>query len=153
MSSKTTERTRSEGIVQFSVFLSNRVGRLLDVVRLVSGPKLHVVALSVLDTADSSIVRLIMDDPDTARAIFQEHALPFNETQLIAVEMPGSASDMEKVLCCLLRAEANIHYAYPFLIRPNNHAVLAVHVEDPEVASTVLRQYQFRLLTQQDIAR
>ncbi len=142
-----------EEVRQFSVFLENKVGRLLDVVKLVAQAQVHVVALSILDTADAAIVRLVTDDPDKARVLFQEHGLAFTEVALVVVELSSSAADLKAVLTALLQAECNIHSAYSLLTRPRGKAALALHVEDSEVAAGVLQANQFKLLTQRDISR
>jgi hypothetical protein len=113
----------------------------------------HVVALSILDTSDAAIVRLVTDDPDKARVLFQEHGLAFTEVSLVVVELSSSAADLKAVLTALLQAECNIHSAYSLLTRPRGKAALALHVEDGECACSVLQANQFKLLTQRDISR
>jgi hypothetical protein len=150
---KTEKGQREEEVRQFSVFMENKVGRLLDIVKIFSQAQVHVVALSILDTADAAIVRLVTDDPDRARVLFQEHGLAFTEVSLVVVELSSSAADLKAVLTALLQAECNIHSAYSLLTRPRGKAALALHVEDGEVACSVLQANQFRLLTQRDISR
>jgi hypothetical protein len=149
-----TERgSQEEEVKQFSVFMENKVGRLLDIVKILSQANIHVVALSILDTADAAIVRLVCDDPDKARALFTEHGFAFTEVSLVVVELSSSATDLKAVLTALLQAECNIHSSYSLLTRPRGKAALALHVEDSEVASSVLEASQFKLLTQRDISR
>ena len=150
---QTAKGRQEEEVRQFSVFMENKVGRLLDIVKMFSQAQVHVVALSILDTADAAIVRLVTDDPDKARALFQEHGLAFTEVSLVVVELSSSAADLKAVLAALLQAECNIHSAYSLLTRPRGKAALALHVEDSEVASSVLQANQFKLLTQRDISR
>lgn len=142
-----------EEVRQFSVFVENKVGRLLDIVKMFTQAQIHVVALSILDTADAAIVRLVTDDPDKARALFEEHGLAFTEVPLVVVELTSSATDLQAVLTALLQAECNIHSAYSLLTRPRGKAALALHVEDGDVACSVLQASQFKLLTQRDISR
>jgi hypothetical protein len=144
---------QGEDVRQFSVFMENKVGRLLDIVKMFSQAQVHVVALSILDTADAAIVRLVTDDPDKARTLFQEHGLAFTEVNLVVVELSSSAADLKAVLTALLQAECNIHSAYSLLTRPRGKAALALHVEDGECACSVLQANQFKLLTQRDISR
>jgi hypothetical protein len=153
MASKTLENLAGEKVRQFSVFMENKAGRLLEIVRLFGEHRVHVVALTILDTADAAVVRMVVDDPDRARAIFQEHSLAFTECNLVVVELPSSASDLRGVLSALLQAEVNVHFSYSFLTRPRGKAALALHVDDEEVATSVLVQNQFKLLTQKDISR
>ena len=150
---QTAKGRQEEEVKQFSVFMENKVGRLLDIVKMFSQAQVHVVALSILDTADAAIVRLVTDDPDKARALFQEHGLAFTEVTLVVVELSSSAADLKAVLTALLQAECNIHSAYSLLTRPRGKAALALHVEDRECATAVLTGNQFKLLTQRDISR
>lgn len=153
MATKTTEDVSDQKVRQFSVFMENKVGRLLEIVRIFSEQNVHVVALTILDSADAAIARMVVDDPDRARAIFQEHAYAFSECNLVVIELSSSASDLKNVLSALLQAECNIHFTYSFLTRPRGKAALALHVEDEECASNVLMQNNFKLLTQKDISR
>jgi hypothetical protein len=148
---QTAKGPMEDEVRQFSVFMENKVGRLLDIVKIFTQATIHVVALSILDTADAAIVRLVTDDPDKARALFQEHGLAFAEVSLVVVELSSSATDLQAVLTALL--QCNIHSAYSLLTRPRGKAALALHVEDSEVASGVLQASQFKLLTQRDISR
>src|SRR3984957_13130756 len=150
---KTAKGPQEDEVKQFSIFLENKVGRLLDIVKMFSQAQVHVVALSILDTADAAIVRLVADDPDKARTFLQEHGLAFTEVTLVVVELSSSAADLKAVLTALLQAECNIHSAYSLLTRPRGKAALALHVEDSEVAASVLQANQFKLLTQRDISR
>jgi hypothetical protein len=150
---KTAKGPQEEEVKQFSVFMENKVGRLHDIVKMFSQAHVHVVALSILDTADAAIVRLVVDDPDKARTLFLEHALAFTEVILVVVELSSSAADLKAVLTALLQAECNIHSAYSLLTRPRGKAALALHVEDRECAASVLLANQFKLLTQRDISR
>src|SRR5437868_8334770 len=110
--------------------MANRVGRMVDIVGLFGKANIHVVAVTVNDTSDSAIVRLIVDDPDGARQIFREQGITFTETNMLIVEMPNSAEDFQPVLHALLQAECNIQFMYCFLSRPRGKAALALHVED-----------------------
>jgi hypothetical protein len=152
MSVETTQGTSGGRIIQFSVFLENKVGRLLDLVRLLDGAHVHLLALTVIDTADCAIDRFVADDPDLARDVMREHGFSFTETFVVAVEI-GGADELREVLTCLLQAECNLHFTYPFLVRPRDKSCLVLHVEDDEVATGVLRASGFRVLTQRDISR
>ena len=150
---QTAKGPLEDGVRQFSVFMENKVGRLLDIVKIFAQAQIHGVALSILDTADAVIARLVTDDPDRARTLFQEHGLAFTEVPLVVVELTSSATDLQAVLTALLQAECNIHSAYSLLTRPRGKAALALHVEDEEVAGSILQANQFKLLTQRDISR
>ena len=142
----------SEPAHQLSVFVPNRMGRMHAIVQLLGEREIHVMALSVLDTTDSTILRFLVDDPDRARALLEEHALPFTENTVVCVEF-DHGHQLQEVLAALREAELNLHYVYPFLIRPGNKPALVLSLENPDVAEESLRRNQFRVLYQTDIAR
>jgi hypothetical protein len=139
-------------VKQFSVFAENRVGRLHELTSLLKNHNVHVMAITVLDTTDSAIVRLIVDDPDRARELMVLNAFPYAECDMIAVEF-SDESYLQAALAALLEAEINIHYIYSFIKRPEGKTAVAINTEDPEVAAQALNQRGFRVLTQRDISR
>jgi len=139
-------------VVQFSIYADNKVGRLNEIVGLMAVHEVHIMALSILDTTDSSIVRLIVDYPEEARHLFVAHQYAFTVSELIAVEMDSEA-DVQKVTCALVQAEINIHYVYPFLCRPNGKYAIALSLEDNDLAAETLRRSQLKVIGQDEIAR
>src|SRR3954453_22454338 len=81
-------------ITQFSVFLENRVGQLLEVVRAFQGSKVRIVGLSISDPADSCIVRLVLSHPEQGREILERNNLPYAESELIATELPAGPQSL-----------------------------------------------------------
>jgi hypothetical protein len=152
MANDTLKSPEAEPVKQFSVFTENKVGRLLDVVNVLSDRNVHTLALTVLDTTDSSILRLIVDDPEQTRQVFREHGIMHVETEILVVEMNAS-TDLLTVLKALLQAEINIQYTYPFVFRPHDKSALAMYLEDAEIGTQVLAQNGFKVLTQRDISR
>jgi len=153
MSSEMLTRSDAfEPVLQFSIYADNKVGRLNEIIRLFADLEIHIMALSILDTTDSSIVRMIVDYPDKAQKILEEHMFSFVISELVAVELIETA-DIQKVTQALVRAEINIHYIYPFIFRPNNLSALAISLEDNELAAETLRRHQLKLLGQNDLTR
>jgi hypothetical protein len=152
MPTNVTKAARHEPVKQFSVFTENKVGRLNEFVRLLGSHNIHVMALTTMDTTDSAILRVVVDDPEGARALFLEHGFPFNESDLLVVEMESEA-DLKRVLTALLEAEINIHYIYAFIYRPHDRTALAMNIEDVDLAAHALRHHGFTVLTQGDISR
>jgi hypothetical protein len=150
---ETIRDTFGSRISQFSLFMANKSGQLLELTNLLSKHHINIVAITILDTADTATVRIILDDPDLARSIFQEHFLPFTETPIIAVELPKGPESLRDVLRVLWQAECNIFFTYSFITQPQNKPILAIHLDDEEIACNVLRQHHFKLLTQEDISR
>jgi len=142
----------TDPIRQFSVFTANRVGRLYDLSALFKDNNVHIMACTVLDTTDSAIVRLIVDDPEKARELLVNHDFAYNECEILAVEIDDEG-DLKRVLAALLEAEINIHYIYSFIKRPSDRGALAINAEDIEVAAHCLNTRGFRVLTRHDISR
>src|ERR1700682_2057343 len=120
---------------QFNVFVANRLGGLLDVVRRFEPTDIRIVALTVVDSADCAIIRLVLSDPERALEVFQQAKLPVTESDLLVVKLPEGKSPILQICKALIAAEINIHYAYPLLVGPNGAPALALHVEDHEIAA------------------
>jgi len=150
---RTTESLESPQVRQFSVFLQNKVGALLEVVKLLNEHKIVALALSIQDSSESSIGRMIVSDPERVTELFHKHDIAFSECEVLVVELPGGASDLTKVLSALLMAEVNIIFSYPLLVRPRGRAVLVMHVDDSDCSSSVLRGDGFKILAQADLSR
>ncbi len=139
-------------VTQFSVFLENRVGQLLEVVRAFHGSRVKIVGLSISDSADCCILRLILSHPEQGRELLSLAELPFAENELVAVELPSGPQSLVDLCSALLRAEINIHYAYPLIVHPHGRAAVAVHVDNVEQASSMLHDHGFEVLSEMDLS-
>jgi hypothetical protein len=151
MPTETTKAPRAEPVIQFSVFTPNRLGRLHDLIGLFGTNDVHVLALMVLDTTDSSIIRLVVDDPERARDLLHREGFPFTESKLVVVE--ANSTDLGRLMAALLEAELNINYLYSFIPHLQDRSVIGLSMEDNEIAEQALRRHQFRILKQSDISR
>lgn len=149
---ETTQGRRPDAAAQFSVFTPNRPGRLYDLVKALAAANVHVLALTVLDTTDSSIIRFVVDDPEKARRLLQKQNFPFSESRLVVVELL-SPEELKRLMAALFEAELNINYLYSFIPHPNGKSILGLSMEDNEMAEQVLKRHQFRVLKQSDISR
>jgi hypothetical protein len=152
MPAKINSGRRADGVIQFSVFTPNRLGRLHEFVSLLHSQNVHVLALTVLDTTDSAIVRLVADDPEKARELLHTHGFPFTESELVAVEV-SSPDELNGLITALLEAELNINYLYSFIPHPHGKSIVGLSMEDNEIAEQVLKRHQFPVLKQSDISR
>ncbi len=152
MSAPRTSTTPLDPVTQFSVFTENQVGRLHELSALLKKNDVHVMAITVLDSADSAIVRLVVDDPDKARELMINNDFPYSEATLLVVEIDDE-SKLTGVLAALLEAEVNIRYVYSFIKRPDGKGALAISVEDADVAAQSVAARGYRILTQSDISR
>lgn len=150
---ETTSKIDGPLVRQFSVFLPNKVGAMLEIVKLLDAHSTHVVALTISESTDSAIARVIVSDPERVEVLFKEHEIAFGVCDILVVELREVATQFIKLLSALLMAEVNVHFSYPLLTRPNGRAALALYVDDSECATAVLQGEGFRLLAQTDISR
>ena len=148
-----TQRGRDwPSVRQFNVFLANRLGAMMNLVRRFESSDVRVVSLTVVDSADCAIIRLVPSDPERAVEILHEGKLPYTESDLLVVQLPESRQPLVDICKALLSAEINIHYAYPMLgIGPLGIATLALHVDDHETAMNALAAKGFTIITESDL--
>ena len=137
-------------IRQFTVFLENRVGQLLEVVRRFEGSRVRIVALSIVDSAECCFVRFLLSHPEQGREILERAGLPIVESDLIGIELPDDPQPLLRVCTALLQAEVNIIQAYPLLVRPHGRPSVALMVDNLEAGQEILGK-NFNMLTEQDL--
>ena len=139
-------------IRQFTVFLENRVGQLLEVVRRFEGSKVRIVALSINDATECAFVRFLLSHPEQGREILERAGLAMIESDLIGVELPAGSQPLLQVCTALLQAEINIVQAYPLIIRPHGRPAVALMVDNIEMAMETLGSKGFTMITEGDLA-
>ena len=151
MATQITRARRADMVVQFSVFTPNRLGRLHDLIRQLAAKNVHVLGLMVLDTTDSAIIRMVVDDPDKARELLVQEGFAFTESTLVVTEV--NPTELNRMFSALLEAELNINYLYPFIPQSQGKSLIGLSMEDNELAEQALKRHQFRILKQGDISR
>ena len=147
----TSARTR-DVVKQLSIFTANRIGQLHDIVSLFAAHAVHVLALTVMDASDNAIIRIVIDDPEKARELLHKNEFAFTESEVLVVEL-DAVTDLNHLMTALLEAELNVHYLYSFIPHPNGKSLMALNMEDNDVAEVILKKHQFRVLRQSDISR
>ena len=139
---------------QYNVFLANRMGALLDLVRRFEKTDVRLVALTVVENADCAIIRLVPSHAERAYEILQQAKLPFTESDLLVVKLPDNDQPLLTITKALLSGEIDIHYTYPLLIGvgPLGSTALALHVDDFESAVKTLQNQGFTLFSEPDLA-
>ena len=138
-------------IKQLSVFVENKAGRMAEITKAIGDAGVDIRALSVADTSDFGILRLIVDKPDTAVEALRGAGLTVSLTDVIAVsipDVPGAFSEAVKVLS---DANMNIEYMYAFIGRSDDRALVILRVEDPQRGAEVLRQNGIALIGSADV--
>ena len=138
---------------QFTVFLENRVGQLMEVVRRFEGSRVRIVAFSINDATECAFVRFLLSHPEQGREILERAGLALIETDLVGVELPDGPQPLLQVCTALLQVEVNIVQAYPLLIRPHGRPVVAIMVDNPEAAIETLNSKGFTMITERDLSQ
>ncbi len=138
-------------IRQFTIFLENRVGQLMEVIRRLEGSKVHIVALSISDSAECAFVRMLLSHPEEGREILERAGLAIIESDLIGVELPDEPQPLLQICTALLQAEVNIIQAYPLLVRPRGKAAVALMVDNIEMGQETLANKEFTMITEGDL--
>ncbi|MBX7209402.1 MAG: hypothetical protein K1X78_13880 [Verrucomicrobiaceae bacterium] len=146
--------TRGTPVRQISVFMHNRVGALMSLVKMLHDSRIEVLGLSVQESTELTIARFVVSDPDTVETLFMEKGIPFDSTcVLTVVELRPLEGTLVHCLAALLAAEINIHVSYPLLARPGNYPLLALYLDEPDLAGEALSNAGFRVLLQEDLSR
>lgn len=148
--SETTQGFAPPTVTQFSVFLANKVGKLHDLVDAIDHSNCQICALSVHDSSDHAVIRMITSRASVARSVLREQRLPFAEMDVLVVEL-SKGHTLSSLCLSLLGAELNIHFAYPLMLRPNGTPTIAMAVDDATLAGQILRRKEFRLFGEADL--
>jgi hypothetical protein len=138
---------------QFAVFLPNRPGAFVSILDLLRASHVVVLGLSVQDSIDNTVVRLVVSDPFTVQTVFIERGIPFNTMDVLVVALREGAEQMPDCLRTLLKVETNIHFIYPLLTQPDGYAALVLGVEDNDFGHAMLSKAGFKVLRQEDLSR
>lgn len=136
---------------QLSVFVENRLGQLLRLTRLFESSNLRILAVSVQGATDCAIVRLLVDDPDTAHETLTSARFAVAEAEVIVIELPPGKRGIMTVCEALIAGEINMDYLYPLLPDDKRGACMAIHVDNMPQAAAVLTSKKFRLLDQSEL--
>ncbi len=153
MKEAAVEKPEGTAIRQISVFLQNRVGALMALTKLLQDNSIEILGISMQDTTEMTLVRLILSDPESACLLFIERGIPYAECRIIVVELSESRHRLADCLSCLLAAELNIEFCYSLLIRPHDFPLLAIHCDDVDVGCDSLAKAGFQVLCQGDLSR
>ncbi len=138
-------------VKQLSVFLENKSGRLATVTKVLGDHQINIRALSIADTTDFGILRLIVDQPDKASQVLKENDFTVSETDVIAVQMSDKPGGLAAVLKVLEDIKINIEYMYAFVGRTDADAVVVFRVEDIDRAVELLQKAGVKLLCAEEV--
>lgn len=128
-------------IQQLSVFLENREGRLDEVLKVLADHDINIVALSLADTSDYGMLRMIVSDPNRGKSVLKENGITAMLTDVVALRVPHETGSLSKAMHQIVNSEVNVEYMYAFANGDDASAVLKC--DDPEKVTEILRKNGF----------
>lgn len=138
-------------IRQFTVFLENRIGQLMEVIRRFEGTRVRILSMTVHESGECAFARFLLSDPEAGREVLERAGLAIIESNLIGVELPDDPQPLLSVCSALLRAEVNLIQAYPLMVQSNERPVVGLMVDNIELGLETLQAQNLQLITEQDL--
>jgi hypothetical protein len=138
-------------IRQFTVFLENRVGILLGLVRRFRGTNVRIIAINIIDSTECCIVRFVLSHPEQGREILERAGLAMIESDLVAIDVTSNEQPLVEICSALLQAEVNLVQAYPLMIQNPSHNLLAIMVDNVDAAQQTLAHQGFKMITENEL--
>ena len=140
-------------IKQLTVFVENKQGTLVEITDTLAKNNVNIRALSIADTQDFGILRLIVTDNETATGALTERGFLVKTTDVVGVKIGDAPGKLSKALEVLDEAEINMEYLYAFMARTEKHAYVVLRVADNAAAEAALEGAGFHMITDADIAK
>ncbi len=137
---------------QISIFLENRVGRLMEATKALSREAINILGISVVEVSDFGIIRLVVDAPDEALAALGRIGLVATEQEVLAVELTDGPGSLAQLLTLLVQAELSVQYTYGLLEKSRGRSVIVLRVGDVDGAGLILDDSGFHLLSHYEVA-
>jgi hypothetical protein len=126
-------------VKQLSLFLENKPGSLSRPVSLLANASINIVTLSLADTQEFGILRLIVRDWEAAKALFEREGLVVNVTDMVAVEVADEPGGLARILAAVENSGVNVEYMYGFTLKLENKGILAFRFNNPDRAVEALK--------------
>jgi hypothetical protein len=133
-------------VEQISIFIENKSGRLAEITRILGNADINIRALSLADTTDFGILRMIVNNVEDAKAVLKEKGFTVSKTEVVAIEVPDRPGGLAAILQTLDREQINVEYMYAFVERCGDNAVMIFRFDETEKAIEVLKKGNFNIL-------
>lgn len=140
-------------IKQLTIFVENKQGELVSITETLSKHNINLRALSIAETQDFGILRLIVNDEATAQKILSEAGYLIKTTDVVGVKIGDAPGKLSEALRVLGENNINMEYLYAFMARTEKHAYVVIRVEEIEAAEAALTSAGFKLITEPDICK
>jgi len=138
-------------IKQLTVFVQNRKGAIVSVTDILATNHVNIRALSIAETEDFGILRLIVNDGETAEKVLKEQGYLIKVVDVVGVKISDEPGKLTAALDVLDKADINVEYLYAFMTRTEKHAYVVLRVENNEAAESALANAGFKLITEADV--
>jgi ACT domain-containing protein len=138
-------------VKQVSIFVENKTGRLAEVTKVLGDNNIDISALSIADTTDFGILRIIVNKPDEAEKILNENGFTVSSTDVIAIAIPDTPGSLSKALKALDNSSIGIEYMYAFVGKLPDEALVIIRTENPETAVELLEDSFIRVLDEEEV--
>jgi len=138
-------------VEQVAVFVENKSGRLAEVSALLAANGINIRALSVADTHDFGILRIIVNDPDKALKVLKDDGFTANKTEVVAVEVADQPGGLADVLKIINDEGLNVEYMYAFVEKSGENARLIFRFDETDAAIRVLKKAGMKILTGEEV--
>jgi hypothetical protein len=133
-------------VEQISIFMENKPGALERVTEALDKAEINIRALSLADTSDFGILRLIVNDAALAQKVLQEKGFTVKRTDVVAVEVPDRPGGLHSILAVLSESNTNVEYMYAFIEQSGENAIIIFRFNPMDVAIDVLRKNGYTIL-------
>ena len=133
-------------VEQISIFIENKSGRLAEITRILGDASINIRALSLADTTDFGILRLIVNDREKAKQVLKEKGFTVSKTEVVAVEVPDRPGGLSEILQTLDKETINVEYMYAFVERCGENAVIIFRFDETDKAISALQSKGFTIL-------
>lgn len=140
-------------IKQLTVFVENKQGAIVSITDILAQNNVNIRALSIAETKDFGILRLIVNDEATAEKTLVDKGYLIKVTDVIGVKISDEPGKLSEALGVLDKANINMEYLYAFMLRTEKHAYVVLRVEDNDVAEKALVEAGFKLVTTADVCK
>ena len=138
-------------IKQLTVFVQNKKGTVVSVTDILSKNHINLRALSIAETQDFGILRLIVNDEKTAEAVLKENGYLIKVIDVVGVKISDEPGKLSEALAVLDKEDINVEYLYAFMARTEKHAYVVLRVEENATAEKALSEAGFKLIGEEDI--
>ncbi|MCA1764704.1 MAG: amino acid-binding protein [Desulfobulbaceae bacterium] len=138
-------------VQQVAVFLEHKPGRLAEISHCLAESNINIRALSLADTTDFGILRLVADDTDKARKVLKEHGFTVGVTEVIAVGAEDRPGGMDKILQVVSKAGLNVEYMYAFTKKSGESGILLFKFDEPARALTAFKEAGIKILSGEEV--